>query len=45
VLSALDLVNVPFGRALRIYGLWVPLRNKTIQLFQHPPTRQYPAYR
>lgn len=45
VLSALDLVTVPFGRALGIYGLWVPFRNETIQLFQHPPARQYPAYR
>lgn len=45
VLSALDLLNVPFGTALGIYGLWVLLQNQTLQLFQHPPARQYAAYR
>lgn len=41
VLSALDLINVPFGTALGIYGLWVLLQNETVRLFQHPPVRAY----
>lgn len=45
VLSALDLLNVPFGTALGIYGLWVLLRNETVQLFERPPARQFSAYR
>jgi hypothetical protein len=42
VLSALDLINVPFGTALGIYGLWVLLQARTIPLFQR---RQFAAYR
>jgi hypothetical protein len=33
VLSALDLLNVPIGTALGIYGLWVLLSPGTEQLF------------
>ena len=33
VLSALDLLQVPFGTALGIYGLWVLLRPETERLF------------
>ncbi|HYL36688.1 MAG TPA: hypothetical protein VEV17_12315 [Bryobacteraceae bacterium] len=37
VLSALELINIPFGTALGIYGLWVLLNRETEQLFQQPP--------
>lgn len=39
VLSALELLHVPFGTALGIYGLWVLLSNGTETLFRPP----YPA--
>ncbi len=45
VLSALQLVNVPFGTALGVYGLWVLLQDETTRLFRNPPMRQSPAYR
>jgi len=34
VISALDLLSVPFGTALGIYGLWVLLSQPTEALFQ-----------
>jgi len=34
VLSALDLVHVPIGTAIGIYGLWVLLHSETERLFQ-----------
>jgi len=40
VLSALELLHVPFGTILGVYGLWVLLSAGTEQLFQ--PTN-YPA--
>lgn len=45
VLSAIDLINVPFGTALGIYGLWALLQAETVQLFQQRQVRGYPAYR
>ncbi len=33
VLSAINLLNVPFGTALGIYGLWVLLQRRTEVLF------------
>ena len=39
ILSALDLINVPFGTALGIYGLWVLLNRETERLFGVPPAR------
>ena len=33
VISAVNLVNVPFGTALGIYGLWALLNRETEQLF------------
>jgi len=36
VLSALDLLNVPLGTALGIYGLWVLLARDTRLLFERP---------
>lgn len=37
VISALDLISVPFGTALGIYGLWVLLSNETEAIFRNPP--------
>jgi hypothetical protein len=37
ILSALELLSVPFGTALGIYGLWVLLNRETERLFQVPP--------
>ena len=37
VLSALNLLNVPIGTALGIYGLWVLLNKDTEKLFLSPP--------
>ena len=39
VLSALHLLNVPFGTAVGIYGLWALLNRETEALF----TRPYPV--
>jgi hypothetical protein len=40
VLSALDLLHVPFGTILGIYGLWVMLKPETEQLFTYTPQPQ-----
>ena len=34
VLSALNLLNIPFGTALGAYSLWVLLNGQTAQMFQ-----------
>lgn len=34
VLSALELISIPFGTALGIYGLWVLLNRDTERLFE-----------
>ncbi|MGO4882720.1 MAG: hypothetical protein ACLP59_18160 [Bryobacteraceae bacterium] len=34
VLSVIDLINVPFGTALGVYGLWVLLSEGTERLFE-----------
>jgi hypothetical protein len=39
ILSALDLLQVPFGTALGIYGLWVLLNRETEQMFATAPAR------
>jgi hypothetical protein len=36
VISALDLLNVPIGTAVGVYGLWVLLSNQTEALFRDP---------
>lgn len=36
VLSAINLLHIPFGTALGIYGLWVLLNRDTEQLFARP---------
>lgn len=41
VLSALDLINIPLGTALGIYGFWVLLNPATEQLFR-PPMQPMP---
>jgi hypothetical protein len=43
VVSALDLIHVPIGTALGVYGLWVLLSNETEALFRNPnPYMAYP---
>jgi len=37
IVSAIDLIHVPFGTAFGIYGLWVLLSREGEQLFQNPP--------
>ena len=44
VLSALDLIHVPFGTALGIYGFWVLLNPQTEALFR-PPMPAMPQQR
>ncbi|HLJ49173.1 MAG TPA: hypothetical protein VKU01_24330 [Bryobacteraceae bacterium] len=46
VISALDLISIPFGTALGIYGLWVLLQNETEVLFrvQPPMPMRPPTY-
>jgi hypothetical protein len=39
VLSALELMSVPIGTALGIYGLWVLLSPGAEQLFRQPSPR------
>lgn len=34
IVSALDIIHVPFGTALGVYGLWVLLSNETEALFR-----------
>lgn len=34
VISALNVLNFPFGTAVGVYGLWVLLSNETIALFE-----------
>ena len=38
VLSVLNLINIPFGTLLGIYGLWVLLSQNTAPLFGAPAT-------
>ena len=37
VLSCFELLSVPLGTALGIYGLWVLLNGETERMFQNPP--------
>jgi len=39
ILSAINLISIPIGTALGIYGLWVLLSSQTERLFAAPPTR------
>jgi NADH:ubiquinone oxidoreductase subunit K len=38
VLSAFDLLNIPFGTALAIYTIWVLVQDETVALFRLPKT-------
>jgi len=44
VLSALDLLSIPLGTALGIYGFWVLLNRETEQLFSGAPAPMAPRY-
>ncbi|MBI4875497.1 MAG: hypothetical protein HY822_12760 [Acidobacteria bacterium] len=41
VLSALDLLHVPIGTAIGVYGLWVLLNPRTEPLFRPRPALAY----
>ena len=41
VLCALELLNVPIGTAIGVYGLWVLLSSETEPLFRSQPARSY----
>jgi len=45
ILSVFELLSVPFGTALGIYGLWVLLNTETERMFQTPPPPPYPSVR
>jgi hypothetical protein len=42
VLSAINLINIPFGTALGVYGLWVLLNKDTERLFAGVPVTGTP---
>jgi len=42
IMSGLELVSIPFGTALGIYGFWVLLKPETEQLFNQPPLSMAP---
>ena len=37
IISAIDLIHLPFGTALGIYGLWALLSSEGERLFRNPP--------
>lgn len=39
VVSAIDLIHVPLGTALGVYGLWALLSKEGEALFRYPPVR------
>jgi len=45
VISALDLIHIPIGTALGIYGFWVLLNPETEALFNRPPMPAMPQQR
>jgi hypothetical protein len=45
VISALDLIHIPLGTALGIYGFWVLLNPQTEAMFNRPPTPVMPQQR
>src|SRR5579871_4347142 len=45
VLSALDLIHVPLGTALGIYGFWVLLNPQTEAMFRQTPLPAMPQQR
>jgi hypothetical protein len=45
VISALDLIHIPIGTALGIYGFWVLLNPQTEAMFNRPPMPAMPQQR
>lgn len=43
VLSAISLINIPFGTIIGVYGLWVLLSKDTERLFETTPVPTSPA--
>jgi hypothetical protein len=43
VLSAISLINIPFGTIIGVYGLWVLLSKDTERLFETAPVPSSPA--
>jgi hypothetical protein len=43
VLSAISLINIPFGTIIGVYGLWVLLSKDTERLFDTAPVPSSPA--
>lgn len=43
VLSAISLINIPFGTIIGVYGLWVLLSKETERLFDTAPVPSSPA--
>ena len=43
IISAIDLLNIPFGTALGIYSIWVLIQEETIKLFRLQPQRNKTA--
>jgi len=43
VLSAISLINIPFGTIIGVYGLWVLLSKDTERLFDTTPVPSSPA--
>lgn len=43
VLAAINLINIPFGTILGVYGLWVLLNKETERLFSGQPTTTTPT--
>ena len=37
ILSAINLLNIPFGTALGVYSIWVLVQKETVQLFRQQP--------
>ena len=34
ILSAIELLNIPFGTALGVYSIWILVQNETVQLLK-----------
>jgi hypothetical protein len=45
VISALDLIHIPIGTALGIYGFWVLLSPETEAMFKRPAMPAMPQQR
>jgi hypothetical protein len=45
VISAIDLLNIPFGTALGVYSIWVLVQEETIQIFNNGGRNNNTTYR